>query len=282
MITFPVIMTALNISGVPFTSLSVESSSMYFMFNLVTYEFFWTLGIAFSIIIIILTSGQISDEIQQGTMIMLISKPVSRAHIFFGKFLGVISYTTMLNFVSVFLSGWVVVLISSANLSHFIATFPLLIFCFGYGIFFELIFVGISFGFSSLVKKTSTILIILFIVVSLGFLGIFMVRTFTGDRMYQILRLYLVDFNYQFGNIFSYFLELFGVIPKSSLWQSLFSDFSAVYIYSEIDPSQEIDLGGLERTNYLHPLISFGIYLLISCSLMGISIYQFRKSEIAN
>ena len=259
----------------PFHAATVISIALAFPF------FFWSLGLSYTIFIGISGSPLIADEVSSGTMLILISKPISRIKIFLGKFIGVFLYGMLLSFVAIFVIGWVGVLAKSGNIDHFVSLIPFLTALYLYSLFILFLFTSITMALSSIFKKSRNASVGILLITIFSFLAFQLIRTMVGGA-YAIFQLYHFDLGYHLGNVFILFIESLDAIPPSTSWQSIFGMLTGVYsTESPIDPDQNINLGGFSKTNYYLPIVSLLIWLLIAFLLLAFALISLKKREVS-
>ncbi|KKN15449.1 hypothetical protein LCGC14_0985890 [marine sediment metagenome] len=259
----------------PFHAATVISMSLVFPL------FFWSLGLAFTIFIGTSGAPLIAEEIKSGTMVILISKPISRIKIFLGKYIGVYLYGMLLSFISIFVIGWIGVLMQSRNIEHFISLIPFLTALYLYSLLILFLFTSITMALSSIFKKSRNASLGILLIVIFSYLAFLFIRLIAGES-YVTFQLYHFDLGYHLGNIFILFIESLDAIPPSTSWQLVFGMISGVYgMESLIDPDQNINLGGYEKTNYYLPIFSLLIWLLIAILLLVFGFLSLKKREIS-
>ncbi len=276
---FPLIIAFIP-QGIDFGSISVQQASGIISSNLMMPLFLWTCGIALMIIIGINGSPIISEEISSGTLLTLISKPINRTSIFLGKYLALYLFCALVNFVSLFVLFWTVVLSYSGNVAHFASLFQLFVAVFFYSGALLFIFINLVMSFSSFVRKprnSSTIFMIVMIVFYFVFLLIPI-----PPSLYEEFQLYHFDPTYHLGNIYLYFIEQFNAVVPSSVWQSFFSSYSKIFYFGlmDIDVDQGVYFETLQKTNYLLPQISLAALVLISICFLAVGIVKLNKREV--
>lgn len=282
MLIVPIIVIMVLSGNVNFGVISIYSAAMNINFNLVTMLYWWTLGINFTILISGATSGVIADEVDKGTMLILVSKPVSRVQIFFGKFIGVFAFGAILSLIGLFLLGWLAVLFTSANISYFIEMIPFLLFMFAYSLFVEIIFVSISMALSSLLTTGRKTMMLMILFSMMTFVVFFMIRTVLPDYYVQY-SLYWLDLGYHLGNVLAYAIQTWNAIPPSSLWQITFNIFTSAFVQSSgMESAQNIDLGGYPLAEYVSPMISLLIWVAIAAILTLYGLLKLKRKEITN
>ena len=277
---FPLIFVILP-TGVDFGLISPNHAATIIGFALIFPAFFWTLGLVYTIIIGTTGAPLIAEEVRSGTMLLLVSKPISRLKIFIGKYIAVYLYGMLLSFLSIFLIGWVGVFAKSGNIDHFICLIPFLTALFIYSLFILFLFTSITMAFSSIFKKARSASTLIIFIVIFSFLAFYLIRGFTG-QYYVTFQLYHFDLGYHLGNVFIFFIETLDAVPPSISWQMGFGMLTGVYsMTSTIDPDQNINLGGLEKTNYYLPVFSLLIWILIAALLLIVGILSLKKREIS-
>jgi ABC-type transport system involved in multi-copper enzyme maturation permease subunit len=268
-------------TAVNFGLISSHHAATIIGFAIIPWAFMFFLGSFYAVIIGLSGSSLIAEEISSGTMLILVSKPISRIKIFLGKYLAVILYGMLISFISIFTIGWLGVLIKSGNIDHFISLLPFLTALYLYSLFILFLFTSITMALSSIFKKSRNVSIIILVLVIFAYLGFFIIRTIVG-QFYVTFQLYHFDLGYHLGNVFILFIESLNAIPPSASWQLVFATFTGVYsLTSTTDPDQGINLGGLEKTNYYLPIFSLLIWVLIATLLLIFGIFSLKKREIS-
>ncbi len=269
--------------------ISPYSASMKILFLMLPMVYFLSFGMIYSIFVGSQSAGLICEEIEKGTMLILISKPIGRIQIFLGKFLAVFFFAALIALLSTFAIGWFGVLIATANMEHFIVMVPRLWFLFFYSLYINLIFCSISMALSSIMKSGKKVGGIIIAIVLIAFFGFFMIRML-ASTFYVQYYLYLVDIGYHLGNVFVLFNTIFGAFPPTSAWQIDFSMFTGVFDAPSLfgfggqglDSAQQIDLGGYPLKNYVSPLNSFLIWTGFSILLLIFGLIKLKTREISN
>ena len=279
-VIFPLIVVLLPTS-VDFGLISPTHAATIIGFALMFPAFFWTLGLVFTIVIGTSGAPLIAEEVKSGTMLLLVSKPISRIKIFIGKYIAVYLYGMLLSFFSIFVIGWIGVFVKSGNIDHFFSLIPFLTALFIYSLFILFLFTSITMAFSSIFKKARSAAILIIFISILSYIAFLLIRTLTGP-IYGTFQLYHFDLGYHLGNVFVLFIETLNAVPPSISWQTLFATITGVYsLGTSIDPDQNINLGGLEKTNYYLPVASLLVWILIAALLLAFGIWSLKKREIS-
>ena len=268
-------------STVDFGLISPNHAATIISFALIFPAFFWTLGLVYTIVIGTSGAPLIAEEVKSGTMLLLVSKPISRIKIFIGKYIAVYLYGMLLSFLSIFVIGWVGVIAKSGNIDHFISLIPFLTALYIYSLFILFLFTSLTMAFSSIFKKARFASTLIIFIAIFSFLAFYIIRGLTG-QFYVTFQLYHFDLGYHLGNVFILFIETLNAVPPSISWQIMFAMITGVYsMESTIDPDQNINLGGLEKTNYYIPVFSLLIWILIAALLLVFGILSLKKREIS-
>jgi len=279
-VIFPLIVV-LTPTSVDFGLISPNHAATIIGFALMFPAFFWTLGLVFTIIIGTSGAPLIAEEVKSGTMLLLVSKPISRIKIFIGKYIAVYLYGMLLSFFSIFVIGWIGVFVKSGNIDHFFSLIPFLTALYIYSLFILFLFTSITMAFSSIFKKARSASMLIILIVILSYIAFLLIRTLTGP-FYGTFQLYHFDLGYHLGNIFILFIETLNAVPPSASWQTLFASITGVYsLGTSVDPDQNINLGGLEKTNYYLPVVSLLLWILIAALLLVFGIWSLKKREIS-
>jgi len=266
--------------NVDFDSISVEHAASIITIVLAYPLFSWTFGIVFTSILGIFGAPLVAEEVDSGTILILVSKPINRYKIFLAKYIALFLYGILLSFSIIFLVGWIAVIRYSGNVSHFIGILPFLYSLFLYAILLTLIFTSITLAFSSIFKKSRNAALAVILIVVLSFLGFPYIKALLQVN-YERFQIYHFDIGYHLGNVFVLFIEIFDAIPPTAAWQIYFAQNFGVFKYvAYVDPDQNINLGGLEKTNYYLPVISLLIWIIIALLLLFYGFISIKKREI--
>ena len=151
----------LNISSYIFNvnQINAQIASTYYMWLL-----FIGAGLPFFIYICYISSSSINKELNDGTALMLFTRPLSRTEFIIGKFIGILGYITIINAVLFLLIPAILNLFYGADLSLWIIyklSFIFLIF----SVLFSTAFVAISIFLSSILKHSVTVFLIMIAII---------------------------------------------------------------------------------------------------------------------
>jgi ABC-type transport system involved in multi-copper enzyme maturation permease subunit len=272
----------LSPNPVDYGSLSVYSAAMRISFTVIQYFYFWTFGLIFSSIIGVKAGKQIVTEVADGTMLMLISKPIGRLQIFLGKYIAIIAYGSLVSIVSLTLTMWINILILTGNISHFIQVIPFMGVTFLYTLFVMSIFTTISMALSAIVNKPRSVTLASVGIVAITFI-LFLILNFMnlGPMLAKYYITYL-NLGYHFGNVYVLFVDIFNALPNSAIWQASFNIFTGIFTEASTDSTQDISLGGLEHNGYVQPVVSLLILVGFSLLMLLMGLRSLKRKEISN
>lgn len=277
----PLLTTALMPAPASYSAMSEYSVGMAIAFQLQFFMYTFTVGLIFILIISAQAAGLIADEVDRGTMLILVSKPIGRVQIFLGKFLAIFLYGVLLSFSGIFAVSWITVLVKTGNLDHWLQIAPIMGFFFLYSVFVELIFLTITMALSSIMKKGRSVGMILILIIIMTYFGFFLIRMIASSA-YEKYYLYYPDIGYHLANVFVLFNDWFNALPPSSSWQSMFTMFTGAYDTGTADTAQNIDLGNLELAGYTTPLFSLLFWVGLAVVLLFVGLWKLKTKEISN
>ncbi len=244
------------------------------------FVFIYLSGIALIIMMMIFGLDIFATEEYEGTMKILVAKPVSRSSIVLGKMIGLILGSLIYFISSLIVSITIFSIFSNLDKDVFIGLIKLIPNFLIYGIFMILIFSSIMSFLSSLFKKKvpSIIITVLLVLGIFGFLPI--LRQITLNRNnYFSSNLYYIDINAQFGNIYMSLIE--EGKESNELYDQTISMYTGRYVNTVYDPDLENEnYTSLKKNDVYNIPILFGIYLLFSFGLFYLSYRRMIKKDI--
>jgi len=243
-----------------------------------TYSFY-TYCMMFPIILTVVGAPLIAEELKSGTMLTLISKPISRGGILITKYLALTCFGFLINIASLSLITLI------APLKY---TFEGVADFFVINLLFSLIvqffFQSIAFSFSCLFKKTRNailmpLLIIIFtFFVLMSFRPLFM-YIYLGDSevpIYIQFQLFHFDLGY---HLFNAYVGVMNIISGG------ISENMMYFLYMFGLYTQKIDYDTWEvtftRNDFYSPLGSLIFLLSIAIGLMFLGYFLFKKRDIS-
>jgi ABC-type transport system involved in multi-copper enzyme maturation permease subunit len=234
--------------------------------------YFWTLGVAYTTLIALNGAPLISEKVSSGAMLILVSKPIRRENIYFGKLLGLILYNILLAGISLYAITWIIVFRYTGNLAHFTFLLPFILSTFFYSLLINIIFSVFTISISSIINNSRFVLLILLTIILYTFVIFTLIQTFfTGTNIDPPI--YHFDLGYHLVNIYMHSIETFEPQLNIGRWLLDFHNFTD-YIGQIIHPMEFF------RTNYYDPLISLLIWIILIPPPMIGGLYAFKKKEI--
>ncbi len=263
-------------------SFQVSTIVSYFAFN----AFFWNAGILLFLFCGLSASTFISGEENSGTLIFLMTKPIKRSTIFFGKFLGYFVNMAILQLFSLLLALTITCTLSNVSFEVFLQSLLYLVPIYLYALMMIAV-VGLIMGFMSIVNKkvVVNVVIMMLAIIVIYFVGILLRLALPG--YYETWYLYLVDLGYNLSTIFLLFLKPFGFQP-TPFFQQNFGLFFGTYVNQFTDISAFLGANDVENnltfllaeTNYIHPLISLTVMIVITVVLLIIGISVLERKDV--
>ena len=237
--------------------------------------------IVYALIMIFSAAPLISDEIKTGTMVTLVSRPISRFKIILGKYFALLVYGLIVSVI--FLSSVCII----ARLKYqFTEIFEFFIIHFLYSLMVHIIFGSLTMAFSSAFKKPRNaalipaILVIITFFVLMTFRPLLMMSFRYPDEVpiYEKYQLYHFDLGYHLMNVYTYFVELvLTEVPEDMVY---FFYMWGVYTEGEYSAQNPYEFS-FTRTNYYLPLGSLLFLIVLSVILLTIGTYYFKKRDIS-
>lgn len=224
------------------------------------------------------SASLISEEIKSGTMLLLVSKPILRGEIVWGKYFALLFYNLIISLVSL----GIICLVSF--LKHpFSDLIPFFWTQFLFSVLVILFFGTLTMGFSMAFKNPKTAALIpLMLLLVMTFL-FFIVRPFlmfsasNGEPYYEAFQVYNYDLGYHFMNIYIWFYEsLISQIPVGMApWLVSWGIYTVEP--DELFPEFEI----YSKTHYQSPHISLLIILVFVSIVVIIGFIIYKRRDIS-
>jgi ABC-type transport system involved in multi-copper enzyme maturation permease subunit len=252
-----------------------EQSSLNELIGIV--HIFFTYLTVLPFLVIYSSASLISEEIKMGTMLLLVSKPISRGEIMWGKYIALLFYNLTISVLSL---GIVCLIAFLKHPFYDIIPFFWTQFLFSLIViaFFGTLTMGLSMVFRN-AKTTAVIPLMLLLVMTFLF---FIVRPFlmmpspNGDLYYETFQVYNYDLGYHFMNIYVWFYEnFFSHLPEGTIrWLVSWGIYTIEY--DEFSPEFEI----YTKTHYQPPHISLLIILIFTVIIIIIGFIIYKRRDI--
>ncbi len=279
-ILFAMITKSENLLGLNNMTLEMQAAFITGLF--IVMAFLWTAGFPLVLFTFIKCAGFISKEDADGTLLILVSKPIKRSNILLGKFLAFLIYTLTLQLIVLLLIPYIWTQVYGLDLFVFSSLLKVVLPIFIYSTFVLLIFGSIASALSTVTKNSVKIITILVVLTIFLFFGFSMVRNFTvSTGLYERYNIYAFDINYHLGNTYDFFIEQSNIKIMPFL-QIPLGGFSGIYDVNQqfIDFDQGIMAPSLQKYSYFSPIYSIILWLALASGLVLSGIFLLKKKEI--
>lgn len=243
--------------------------------------FVWIAGIPLVLLASVTCGDSITKEEQDGTLLLLVSKPVRKHEIVFGKYLAFIINAMILEVIAIVLTPLIMYWVLPMDpevLDTLAGLIPSMIF---YAFFITITFGALATSLSCISRsRFKTIMPLVALTIGI-FLGFMFFRGFMISA--EIYDPYVVwsDVNYHMGNSYMYFLEGsdYRMTPVDQAGISMITG-----TYSSTGSSFDSDIGAmspsLSSTNYVSQTVSMIGWLAFTMVMLLIGMFRFQKREI--
>jgi len=272
-------------------SLEMQTHSLVGYFLLIS--FMWIAG--FYIAYVITTSGMdfVSKEEEDGTLLLMVSKPISRFQFILGKFLALLVTTLLLELVILFGSivvFWVLLGLDADIIKPLIGLVPWI---FLYSVIVVILFDSLTIAISTLFKSRVLKTVLTMLLVMLVF-GVGPILRTVWPTTYENYHLYYIDPGYHLGNTYvslSDQAESGRMTPQIQAYLGMFTGTYKAGMYEMMlvmftgsSESFDPDIGAmppsLEKTNYLTPLVSVLLCFAVSAAALGVARVAIERKEV--
>lgn len=261
-----------------FTYLSQRLAVMYCMLTFVLIA-----GLCIWMIVANTSSGLFANELHEGTLRLLLSKPVSRHELVIGKIGGMLAGAMTYLVISLLTMIGIFTLLAHPDQDILVYLLKYTVVFLFYGAFVILIAGAIGSFLSTCFKKKVPALLILTLIGFLIFGIIPIARTITQSLgVYDKMYLYLFDLNYQFGLIFNSFTQILGQLSSSSSQIELYNVFTN--LFKTISTDVDITLAGgnlMVLNTTLNSMFIVGGYGILTVVLYILSFRRMKLKDIS-
>ena len=279
----PFIISSIMSGLFDFSSMTLANQSQSVAMFYLMIMFVWVAGIPLVLFASVTCGDFITKEENDGTLLLLTSKPVRRYEIVLGKYFAFIINILILELIAIVFTPLIMywlLPIDPSVLDTMASLIPSLIL---YSMFIAITFGALATALSCISRsrfKTIMVLVTLTIGIFLGFM--FFRGYMVASNIYDP---YVVweDVNYHMGNSYMFFLDSSGyrITPTSQAMLGMLTG-----TYDATDPSMlyDQDLGAMfpsiPRTDYIPPILSMLVWSAFTFILLIIGILRFQKREI--
>ena len=271
-------------------SLEVQTSRLVDHFMIVS--FFWMAGYFLAYLVVGVSGLELVDrEFERGTLLLMVSKPISRTQLLLGKYLALVLTALLLE--AIILLGSVLLFWVLLGLDPDIVTalLRLLPWIFLLSFFVILLFASISIAMSTMVANDVVRSVVFTVVVLVAYSGGPIMRAQWNDY-YEDYYLYYIDASYNLGNAYVRLLEQTEtgrMTPQYQAWLGLATgaykagagDVLAMFLGGGMsDPDIGAMSPSLERTTLLSPIVSICLCLLVTVGALGVANAGLNRKEV--
>ncbi|KXB06050.1 hypothetical protein AKJ53_01445 [candidate division MSBL1 archaeon SCGC-AAA382F02] len=268
-------------SGLSDLPLMIQERELTKAFTQLT--FLWYAGIPIMILIAIISANQIAKEEEEGSLRILLSKPVRRWEVILGKFLAIMVFSFLIVLTGLSLGSILLFHVSGASSSALGGSvITLMSTNLVYALFLSFFISSIATGISVLTGsrlKTAMAVVTVFVLLFFGFIIIRMGTEPMG--IYQDYGLYSADINYNLGNSYIFIHNSLGgefAPPTQSSLSTIMGTFDASG--ADVDPLVGGMPTSLPKKGYIPPAASFAGILLISIGALSATTFYFERKDI--
>jgi ABC-2 type transport system permease protein len=239
-------------------------------------SFFWGAGIPVMALAAILCANTLATEAEQGTLRILLSKPVSRWKILLGTFVAVVVFAGLAALANLLLSASLIVgmadVTPAAIPEGIVATLPgtLLFALFGASVVTAL-------GLALAVYTQNRLKTALGALVVPALYFVFWSIRALSTEAYEDYQLYFLDVNYHFGNAFVYLHEAvgteFGIRTQLTL-----APWTGVYERPAEEP--ETPPESLEVAGHVPMEVSVALLSVVAVVALVAAVYRFQQMDV--
>ncbi|MFC1926169.1 ABC transporter permease [Chloroflexota bacterium] len=270
----------------------LEADTHLLLRYFVIISFMWIAG--FYIAYTITNSGMefVSGEEESGTLLIMVSKPISRFQFILGKFLALVVAIMLLELIILFGSVVVIWLVAGIDPEILSDLLALVFWVFLYSIIVNILFASITISLGTVLKGRVAMIAITTLVIVIVF-GAGTIMRLGWPGIYDNYRLYYVDPGYHLGNIYTDSIshaESGRMTPQTQALTGLFTGkyrtgteelILTMFLGSgATDPDIGAMPPSLDQTNYVSPAISILLCLVVSGALLWVAKVAIERKEV--
>lgn len=272
-------------------SLEMQTHTLVGYFLLIS--FVWIAGLYIAFVITISGSDFVSREEEEGTLLLMVSKPIGRFQFILGKSLALLVTTLLFELVVLF--GSIAVLWGFLGLDpEIVQTLVGLVpWIFLYSIIVAILFVALTTAMSALFKSRPLKTILTMLLVMLIF-GVGPILRIGWPSIYENYHLHYADPGYHLGNAYvsiSNQTERGTMTPQIQAYLGIFTgtykagiEETILQMFTGSSESFDPDIGAmppsLERADYLAPLLSVLLSLVASAAALEAAKVAIARKEV--
>ncbi len=269
--------------GLQDANLSPDMETFYLLKRFIGISFIWTTGFFLAFAVVTSAAGALSKELNDGTLLTLVSKPIARRQIVLGKFTAIVIHALLTIAVILLIQAvvlWFVLPVEAPTFAALLATIPWIVL---YSLLVILVFGSISLALSSLIDNQVVITVLscgaILFVFLFGSISMIFIR---NQQTYENNRVYMIDGAYQLGNAFAPALEqaLGGeMLPAGELNEITY--FTGIFKGSRMggDRSGDYAYPG-DLANYVAPAVSAILLMTLVAGALTVAVVTTERKDV--
>lgn len=249
--------------------------------------FVWLTGMPFIVNLVAHGTGLFATEEYEGTMVLLVSKPVSRTQIVSGKLLALITSCLFHQAAALILTYSVISAFSGVDpdvLTMLLSVFPGIML---YGLFVTLFFTSIAGAMSTIFRKKVGAIVISLVFVFITFAVFPIVRSVLQSfDIYEKYFIYIFDVNYHFGTVFNSAVGLFTSVAMPREILSILGAFTGTYVPVSVDPDiSALDVNSFRNSyaqaDFINIIVLLAVYSAVMVVLYFFTYRRMNRKDIS-
>lgn len=271
----------------------LEMQTSYLVGYFIIISFIWLAGFYLAYLVVGTPGLEfVAKEEEKGTLLLMVSKPLSRLQFLLGKFLALVLTTMLLEIIM--LLGTVLLLGKLLGLDPDAmgALLGLVPWIFLFSVIVTLLFASVSIALSTVIKSDTVRGLVFMLIIMLVFGAGPVLRMMWPDT-YENYHLYYLDGGYNLGNTYVSLLdqaESGRMMPQSQAWLGIttgaYRAGTEVVLTMFLGASEALDpdIGAmppsLEKTAYINPAVSAILCLAVSGAAFGVANVFLNRKEV--
>jgi len=285
LISIPFFGSMIFASGAGLSSMTLAMQNQMIMGFFIILSFIWIAGVPLVLLAGVTCGDFISKEDQDGTLLLLVSKPVRRYEIILGKFLAFMLSTVLLELTALLLSTLIISTAMGIDMYIFNNMLSLAPYIFLYSVLVAFVFGAVSTALSSLFRSRIKTIMTMVGVTILIFFGFMVVRGWLEvGGIYEEYGLNNMDINYHLGNSYLLFTQASG-FRMAPIFQGIMGQFTGTYDAADMGKLYDMDIGAmtpsLEPKSYNTPAASLLIWVCIAVVILLLGMMKFERREVS-
>jgi ABC-type transport system involved in multi-copper enzyme maturation permease subunit len=270
--------------GLQDANLSPDMETFYLLKRFIGISFIWTAGFFLAFAVVTSAAGALSKELNDGTLLTLVSKPISRRQIVLGKMAAIVIHALLMVTVILLIQAvilWFVLPVEAPTFAALLAAIPWIVL---YSLLVILVFGSISLALSSLIDNQVVITVLACGVI----LFLFLFGPISGTwfsmkpQSYENNHVYMFDGAYQLGNAFAPALEqaLGGeMLPSEQLSEITY--FTGIFEGGRMGRGSSSEYAyPAEMANYVTPAVSAVLLMTLVAGALTVAVVTTERKDV--